>query len=103
MTAEQTLAGRAAAGAAMLDSSSPGWAQRADPGRLWMDNTWQCVLGQLYGGYHGGCNELGLDSAQAIILGFTLPPGSDPGTWMMLEAAWVTEIRGRREQARVTR
>lgn len=48
----------APAGAALLDTENPGWRSRIDLDRFDMTGFGQCVLGQLYGNYGEGVDEL---------------------------------------------
>jgi hypothetical protein len=52
------LARRVAAGARLLDRHYPGWHRRVDPEVLDALDTGRCVLGQLFGGYEQGLDEL---------------------------------------------
>jgi hypothetical protein len=47
------VAGRVAAGAALLDRKVPGWAERIDLGTLSIASCTRCVLGQLDGAADG--------------------------------------------------
>lgn len=49
----KTIKERVAAGARWLDKHEPGWADQIDGTALRMENSRMCVLGQVYGSFHG--------------------------------------------------
>ena len=63
-------AARARAGATLLDSETPGWAEGIDPDRLSLGSCEDCVFGQTFGSYDTGLAELGLTREQAQAYGF---------------------------------
>jgi len=83
-------------GAQLLDKRVPGWAQRINLPALDMNSCNDCVLGQLYGDYGVGVDELGL--TQPALIGFDLGAGNCD--YPALDAAWTTEIMARREATR---
>lgn len=85
-------------GAKFLDTHRPGWAEKVDPEKLEMMSKCHCVLGQLYGYYLTGLNELGVERVveDPYMLGFTLPFDSWDAQWDWLEKLWVEEIEARR-------
>lgn len=94
----------AATGAALLDEKSPGWAMEINAATLRMETFTHCILGQLYGHYTKGINELfewdssGYDD-QATEHGFFLRTRQDPNRmekWLALDAAWREEVAKRR-------
>ena len=101
-------AGRARAGAALLDAEDPGWASRVDPARLELADGQACVLGQLHGEYRRGLFRgriLGASSAPSrfvspVDLGFQATrEGGDEAErldYAFLTRAWRDEIAQRR-------
>lgn len=61
------------AGIALLDQKVPDWRDQVDVAELDMVEYRQCVLGQVYGSYHDGLDELDLDDAGAVAYGFQVP------------------------------
>ena len=57
-------------GAKLLDERAPGWRERIDLDRLDMGGCFDCVLGQLFGGYSTGADALGLHLPTDSSLGF---------------------------------
>lgn len=57
-------------GVALLDSEVPGWRERIDPDQLFLHDCYQCILGQLFGGFFLGLNALGLEIEQSWYYGF---------------------------------
>ena len=55
---EKVIRGRVARGAELLDSIRPGWRKEVDLDRLDLSSCHECVLGQLFGGYTYGEDEL---------------------------------------------
>lgn len=53
---------RVATGAALLDKINPNWYTRIDSGSLDLLSTRYCVLGQIYGSYSKGLDELYIDT-----------------------------------------
>lgn len=85
----------APAGAALLDEKRPGYADEIDLETFKIDNSRSCVLGQLYGDYWRGKEELfrGVnDIQQAHSYGFATLYLDDV---TQLQAEWVSLIRER--------
>ena len=88
-------------GAAFLDETIPGWAQRVPHDeRLDMKYYDQCVLGHLYGYYPDGCDRLSISEDQQGLLGVVLSPcHADKlpvdGSWEVLNEMWRKEILAR--------
>lgn len=68
-----TIEERVKAGATLLDSRVVGWAGKVRPENLRMDDCLGCMLGQVFGSYTEGCDELGITAwarSQAVEFGF---------------------------------
>ncbi len=90
-----TIATNAGRGAAYLDETTPGWADRIDLDNLRLSDKCACVLGQLDGDYDTALRARGLRGSQPARLGFTT---SGRQTFVRLTAAWrylVTIRQGR--------
>lgn len=59
-------------GIELLDRQVPGWRDRIDWDKLDMANCYRCILGQLFGKYSEGVEELGVLSGTHY--GFDAPP-----------------------------
>jgi len=99
-------------GAKLLDAEKPGWAKEVDLRKLDMRSTRTCVLGQVYGAYHFGTDQLQLESGvDEESYGFNLP--DIPVDWEQansyadyeervkamfgtLKSIWVEQIKDRR-------
>jgi hypothetical protein len=95
---------RVLAGAAFLDEEHPGWHTRIDADRLDMRNFENDVIGQLYGSYPMGLDELGLSDEQAWMFGFDVLP-SDPSwsrAYRELDDEW-RRVISERQRKQVTR
>lgn len=57
---ETDVATRVAKGVALLDEQAPGWLERINLLSLEISSSDLCVLGQVYGNFHDGCDALGL-------------------------------------------
>lgn len=95
-----TIEERVAKGAALLDEKVPGWVNDINLTTLRLENVYQCVLGQEFGGYEIGARELGLDpwDSDAVEYGFMAEghfgdPEADP--WDDLTEAWTAYIEER--------
>ena len=93
---------RVRAGIALLDQQCPDWHWRLNLQSLDMQNTCNCVLGQLYGHFWTGVNKLNLslrlnDDAQH---GFNLRGTCEAffGGWWRLQRAWRKEIDKKRQR-----
>lgn len=102
----------AAAGALFLDERRPDWAEEINPTTLKMTLPCHCILGQLYGVYDRGFDELVNEGhspygRRAVELGFITggdaddaeddEEGEDDGSdWLALDNAWLEEIAKRR-------
>jgi hypothetical protein len=78
-------------GARFLDKEVPGWWRRVSIETLDMATSRQCVLGQLFGSYSGGCERLGLErnSTTQHLLGFE----GYEGEWR--STLWAAQIQYR--------
>lgn len=88
-----------ARGAAYLDRVRPGWVLEVDPGRLDLDSTSRCVLGQLFGNYHRYLYRMDLSDWWADRHGFVTWGWSERAfrrRQAALEAEWRRVIRLRR-------
>jgi hypothetical protein len=104
-----TLAERATRGAALLDRHRPGWASEVDPARLDLASGEDDVLGQLYGSFDEGQDELArLDPDRsawvsrerwAAEYGFDLPQSvhldREAAEYAALTTCWRSEIARR--------
>lgn len=82
-------------GIALLNEKQPGWSDRIEREHLRMSNTDDCVLGQLYGDYYDGVDELEI-SGQEYEYGFDLKR-YDVGEWEDLRNTWLTLMPKRAE------
>ena len=89
-----TLQERAAKGAQLLDERRPDWANFVSVNILEMNYLHTCVLGQLFGNYAAGCNQLSLEpeDGKTAELGFRTNGRED---WKLLNSAWKNEIEKR--------
>ena len=71
-------------GAVYLDEHRPGWRDEIDRDRLDLNDSCDCVLGQLYGNFLAGWMTLRLDYKRIVMLGFEAPDGDYTG----LQEAW---------------
>jgi hypothetical protein len=91
----------AAAGAALLDQMRPGWANVINLNRLDLRGEYCCVLGQLYGSYSKGVQQVfgeQLTREGALGHGFnqmSAPIDTYVQRWEALNAAWRVEIENR--------
>ena len=97
-----TTTKRVQRGVALLDQECPGWRDQIRMGDLDMANTYNCVLGQVYGGYEQAVVALNHKIAtrrQRERHGFTLPKKVIMATittdyeawkreWNLLTVAW---------------
>jgi hypothetical protein len=92
-----------AKGAELLDTHRPGWAEAIDLESLNMADYGRCILGQLFGDYWDGAQELGrLTSTDYLSQrghGFTLyigfGDGDKPADWYTLHELWRREVVAR--------
>lgn len=81
---------RVAAGAAVLDKMHPGWEQKINTGTLDIVSPVHCVLGQLYGRFGLGIEELTMDDdvssrdAAVRFSAYGFGFGMDTPTWINL-------------------
>jgi len=95
---------RVAKGAQLLDRCRPGWAAEVDPDRLDLRLEEDDVLGQLYGTFHQGLDELAASDPAAQTLpdtwaawhGFDLAGDEPARRYVELTAGWQAEIARRR-------
>lgn len=101
-----SVAARVEAGAAVMDSRVPGWADQIDLDRLDLSSNYRCVLGQTYGSYTTGAlkvfgvfngsraevsREHGFDAHRA------LSQAEIDREFAALTEAWRKEIQERRD------
>lgn len=67
----QSVGERVRTGARFLDQQEPDWEMKVDPGFLFMESNFRCVLGQLFGSFGMGMVRFDLSEMQAAELGFT--------------------------------
>ena len=82
---------RASDGADLLDVHGPdGWRDKIDLSALDMKDVRFCVLGQVYGTYYIGLNDLNLNDDATPDYGFNLPFPAliREEEWRMLTEAW---------------
>ena len=101
---EQEARARAKKGAEFMDQVKPGWAYEIKE-KLEMENCHRCILGQLFGEFSDGCEEVGFEweDDRIMDLGFDLYLDDMPDLVVMLEAglydlltnAWMGEIKER--------
>lgn len=88
-----------AAGVALLDQAQPDWWKHIDLDTLDMSGCYSCILGQLYGSYSTGREDLGIEPGEGDLYGFdSLGPDQDFGT---LQFMWVEIIEARRATSKV--
>lgn len=95
---EETIQERVDRGAALLDAEIPGWVQRIDLDRFRMSSCSRCILGQLFGSFENGLDELHLRSRVDSPEGFDIVTPEDE--YAAFTAAWKQLIIRRREQSR---
>lgn len=95
---------RVQAGIKLLDSNKPGWRSLVDLNDLIITHYRHCILGQVFGGFDEGLEDLGLIFLSSIDYGFTadIPyeynvgrEGRDLDTepiWRELEETWVRAL-----------
>jgi len=82
----------------LLDEKVPGWREKIDVAELDMTSPCHCILGQVTGDYFLACEDLSLEQAEAVELGFDCSHASvaqasagecehDP-----LQALWLAEL-----------
>lgn len=74
-------------GMALLDEKRPDWRKYVELAALDMNEPAQCILGQVYGNYYDGRDELALDSLTVMDYGFFSRGISD--SWYDLTDTWV--------------
>lgn len=83
------------AGLARIDEHQPkGWEGRINLDMLDMREYGLCVLGQLYGSYGHGRDELGIEFGDGESFGFDLNIGGPEG-WALLTDAWREALKAR--------
>lgn len=100
-----TIASRVTAGIAFLDEKVPGWREKIDMNRLELNNSNNCILGQLFdngdansweSGFDRGCEELSLQACYccreegtlytATEFGFNIGPDDENHTYSAFDA-----------------
>jgi hypothetical protein len=84
---------RVATGSALLDARVPGWAHRINNATLNIASGCNCILGQLYGAYGTGLNDLKINSP--MLHGFALNWSGEDETEDVNEA-WREVVAQRR-------
>lgn len=84
-------------GAYLLDEFNPRWARKVDPASLDLRMSCLCVLGQVYGHYHGGLRHLHMADPSGPRPSFYGFHARDDGEWQTLTDLWRTEIARRME------
>lgn len=85
-----------AKGVKLLDQSQPDWRDEINLSTLDMGSNCYCVLGQLYGSYSAGADDLAID-LDSEDYGFELPLSNDsrPATgYDILTKEWKEAIEG---------
>lgn len=73
-------------GMALLDERKPDWRKYVKLATLDMNEPAQCILGQVYGNYYDGIDELALDSLIVMDYGFFSRDIGD--SWWDLADTW---------------
>jgi hypothetical protein len=95
---------RAAAGAALLDRLVPSWWRIVRIRELDINDSCNCVTGQLFGDFDAGLAQLRLDVDDARHYGFLSATGDQSDLGLRdLTRHWKNEIRSRRYGDRVGR
>lgn len=90
-------------GAALLDAHRQGWWQMVDGDRIDLLHPFNCVLGQVYGGYVRGLTAVGMvDEVVINVEDFGFCPMPQPGSSELLKRAWIAEMEKRRAAADAT-
>jgi hypothetical protein len=99
----QLMMERVEHGARFLNVRVPGWYEMIDVERLDIRNKYACVLGQVYGEYSRGLQELfGFELCYAVQLQAVKDYGFDAGpqaSFAVLTAIWKDVVRGRQQAA----
>ncbi len=80
-------------GAELLDEKKPAWALMIDVDKLDIIDEANCILGQLYGTFHGGLRSLGLIDGAGFGFMCTIESRC---TCSDLKCDWIEEIRKRK-------
>jgi hypothetical protein len=93
-----TIQERVQRGIELLDAKVPGWASRINLDNLQLSDCVECVLGQLFGRFSKGADELGLDYCSSKIRdhGFDAQPSDATGDFQRLQKEWVRRIQERK-------
>lgn len=90
---------RVAAGATFLDDNGPAkWYEKIDTDKLDIQSSRNCILGQLYGEFFDGRNDLGLNDDDTGNMAFRFDGERGPARTAVNDA-WREEIVKRREAA----
>lgn len=81
-------------GVKLLDYAQPGWWNHIDLDTLDMSGCYSCILGQLYGSYVIGREDLGINTCEGDLYGFDTLQGE--GRMAQLQFMWVEVINARR-------
>lgn len=89
---------RVEAGARLLDAAYPYWANVIDLDTLEVEDSYHCILAQLYGSYHLGEQKL-LEphGVEGCDFGFDIELGEDGDkAYYWLQKRWVQQVKARR-------
>ncbi len=84
---------RVEAGAKLLDAEYPGWYNEIDLQRLNLSDPRNCPVGQLYGSFSEGLDELEIEDYASI---YGLAMEDDTYSWKELDEEWEKVIKDRR-------
>lgn len=90
MIAKLKIRHRVNKGIRLLNKEYPGWKSKIELSSLRLEDRNRCVLGQVYGGYDRGVQELGLGIWSTVYHGFNIE--SIHGDWEPLQKAWERKL-----------
>lgn len=85
-------------GVALLDQAQPDWWKHINLDTLDMSACYSCILGQLYGSYAVGREDLGIKYSEGDLYGFDSLQGQSRMT--QLQFMWVEIIENRRASSK---
>ncbi len=93
------LNSKAAYGACFFDRLCPGWHAKIDTEKLDINNTDDCIVGQLFGDYKTAVKQLSITESRSVRLGIYLlchdTTKTEKQQWNNLTLAWKREIAQR--------